>query len=235
MAEIAESPRVLVLTADVDPTADRVMDQLARRGVPFTRLDPSRFPSELGLTASLDGSGQWSGRISGCPREVDLAALKSIWLRRPGPVGVVEQTSISHESAKWCERQASEGLYGVLGALSGACWVNPPDASRRATSKAFHLAAAASAGLHVPPTLITNDPAAVTKFADGLFQADRTVVPSTTVLTKPLHARSTREITGELSGVLYTERVQLDDWLTHGSRLPRINFRPRFLRVTTCA
>lgn len=51
---------VLILTEECDPTADRVIGELNRRGVPVLRCDTSWFPSRLGLDAYLNGA-LWTG------------------------------------------------------------------------------------------------------------------------------------------------------------------------------
>ncbi|MGH3326254.1 MAG: MvdC/MvdD family ATP grasp protein [Streptomycetales bacterium] len=198
---MAECPRVLVLTADLDPTADRVLACLRERGVAFTRFDPAVFPADGRLWAALDGGGRWSGRLRGGPRAVDLAELRAVWYRRPGEV--TPRHGLGAEQERWCAAQAREGLYGVLGSLPGVRWVNDPLVARIAASKPRHLAAAAACGLAVPPTLVTNVPAEVVEFAEGVGRR---------IVTKPLHSRSPRDAAGNLTGLLYTRRVPRERW-----------------------
>lgn len=49
-------PTVLILTQPFDATADGVVDELNRRGVPVFRCNPGDFPCDLTLVAEL-GSG----------------------------------------------------------------------------------------------------------------------------------------------------------------------------------
>ncbi|MFY9808563.1 MAG: hypothetical protein WAK86_15005 [Pseudonocardiaceae bacterium] len=69
-----EEPQILVLTAQVDPTADVVIQHLAAAGVPFARLDAAQFPTEAGLTATLDADNGWRTHLGG----ISLAGLRCL-------------------------------------------------------------------------------------------------------------------------------------------------------------
>lgn len=76
---------VLVLTQRFDPTADYVVMELTRRGVPVVRIDPGDFPAALTFAARL-GEG-WSGVLRSGARLVDLVAgikqqINRTWHRR---------------------------------------------------------------------------------------------------------------------------------------------------------
>jgi hypothetical protein len=179
-----DSPRVLVVTADVDPTADHVIRHLLERGVSFARLDGAHFPAELSLTATLgaaaeDGDG-WSGSMWGL-REVDLTRLRSVYWRRPGDVRPAEALPV--EQRQWCARQGRHALWGVLRALPVRL-VNDPAAVETAESKPVNLAAARACGLAVPPTLITNRAEDVPPFAAAVGGR---------IVYKPLEGRGLRD------------------------------------------
>lgn len=69
----------------------------------------------------------------------------------------------SDSVSRWALREARYGFGGVISALPG--WFNHPADMGRAEYKPMQLDAATRAGLRVPPTLITNDPAAMRDFA----------------------------------------------------------------------
>ncbi|HET9118412.1 MAG TPA: ATP-grasp ribosomal peptide maturase, partial [Pseudonocardiaceae bacterium] len=71
---------VLLLARDFDPTADAVLTELARRGVPVFRTDLAAFPQELRMDARLCG-GRWSGRLWNAHHAVALEEIRSIWNR----------------------------------------------------------------------------------------------------------------------------------------------------------
>lgn len=156
-----EEPRVLVLTAPVDPTADVVIQHLAAAGVPFARFDSAQFPTEISLTATLDADDGWRARLGG----VSLAELHSVYYRRPRRFAF--DPAIPTEQLNWCEGQARYGFWGVLETLA-VTWINPPSAVQRAEYKPRQLRLARQAGLSVPPTMITSCPRDVTAFASAV-------------------------------------------------------------------
>jgi ATP-grasp ribosomal peptide maturase len=185
-----DEPRVLVLTAPVDPTADVVIQHLTAAGVPFARFDAAQFPMEISLTATFDADG-WHARLGG----VNLAGIHSVYYRRPRRFTF--DPAISTEQLNWCEGQARYGFWGVLETLPVA-WVNPPGAVQRAEYKPRQLQLARQVGLSVPPTMVTSCPEDVTKFAS---------VVGGSIITKALYARTPRDADGYPTGVLYTAEV----------------------------
>jgi ATP-grasp ribosomal peptide maturase len=147
---------VLVVTGELDITADYVIMELNRRGVDVMRCDPGDFPQTLSLGARF-GSKQWTGRLTDGVRSVELSKVCGAWLRRPSPITV---DAVSE--AAWATREARAGFHGVLATLP---WLSHPEDLRRAEHKPLQLQMADRAGLSVPPTLITNDPAEAARFA----------------------------------------------------------------------
>ncbi|MGH3827587.1 MAG: MvdC/MvdD family ATP grasp protein [Pseudonocardiaceae bacterium] len=186
-----EDPRVLVLTAPVDPTADVVIQHLTASGVPFARFDAAQFPMEVSLTATLGADDEWRVCLGG----VRLAGLRSVYYRRPRRFAF--DPAIPVEQLSWCEGQARYGFWGVLETLPVA-WVNPPSAVQRAEYKPRQLRLARQAGLSVPPTMITSSPEGVAEFA---------AAAGGSIVTKALYARTPRDADGYPTGVLYTAEV----------------------------
>lgn len=195
-----EEPRVLVLTAPVDPTADVVIQHLAAAGVPFARFDAAQFPTEISLTATLDADDGWRARLGG----VSLAGLHSVYYRRPRRFAF--DPAIPTEQLNWCEGQARYGFWGVLETLA-VTWINPPSAVQRAEYKPRQLRLARQAGLSVPPTMITSCPRDVTAFASAVGGS---------IVTKALYARTPRDANGYPAGVLYTAEVLPDQYSDPG-------------------
>lgn len=185
-----EEPRVLVLTAPVDPTADVVIQHLTAAGVPFARFDAAQFPMEISLTATLDADG-WRVCLGG----VRLVGLHSVYYRRPPRFAF--DPAIPTDQLNWCEGQARYGFRGVLETLA-VTWINPPSAVQRAEYKPRQLRLARQAGLSVPPTMITSCPRDVTTFASAAGGS---------IVTKALYARTPRDADGYPTGVLYTAEV----------------------------
>ncbi len=195
-----EQPRVLVLTAPVDPTADVVIQHLAAAGVPFARFDAAQFPTEISLTATLDTDDGWRACLGG----ISLARLHSVYYRRPRRF--VFDPAIPTQQLTWCEGQARYGFWGVLETLP-VTWINQPSAVQRAEYKPRQLRLARQAGLSVPPTMITSSASDVTAFASAVGGS---------IVTKALYARTPRDTDGYPTGVLYTAEVLPDQYSDPG-------------------
>ncbi|TQE15804.1 ATP-grasp ribosomal peptide maturase [Streptomyces ipomoeae] len=145
---------VLVVTRVDDTTADVVIEELVDRVVPVVRLDPADFPETVTVAARVEGSGL-TGQIRTATRVASLDGIRSVYWRRPGPYSAPE--GLDGQDAHWCADQARYGLGGILAALPYARYINHPRRNRAAEYKPAQLSTAAQCGLHVPPTLLTND------------------------------------------------------------------------------
>ncbi len=150
---------VLVLTARFDPTADLVVEELTARNVAVFRCDSGDFPTRLQLSAEL--SGEWSGKLSSPARSLDLGLVRSAYYRRPSAFRM--PLDIAPHDESWATTQARLGFGGVLAAVPR--WLNHPARIGSAGYKPVQLSEAIKAGLAVPRTLFTNDPAAARDFA----------------------------------------------------------------------
>ena len=194
-----ESPQILVVTAQYDPTADLVVRHLNDRGVPFLRLDTRQFPAEVTLTAETSGDQPWRGDISDMRRRLRLESLRSIYVRRPS--GFRMPSAMPVAERRWATEQARLGFWGILATLP-VLWVNEPIAKQATDCKPLQLRWARQAGLCVPDTLITNDSAAVASFARR---------HGGQIITKPLTGKVTDE-DEQPAGVLYACPVGEDRW-----------------------
>ncbi|MFG2775320.1 MvdC/MvdD family ATP grasp protein [Streptomyces sp. NPDC048350] len=193
----ATAPRVLVVTYALDPTADYVLRELNARGVPFWRSDLADFPTRTSLTAELRPDGRWAGAWHGETRGVDLSELRAVWWRKPTPHDFPE--TMSEPERRFAATQAKHAMT-VLSSLPNVLWVNRPQANADCT-KPVQLAVAVESGLHVPETLITNDPDAVAAFAAR---------PGGPIITKVLGGIVHTE--GGRRGQLYTRRVPAEQF-----------------------
>ncbi|MGH3713438.1 MAG: ATP-grasp ribosomal peptide maturase [Micromonosporaceae bacterium] len=186
---------VLVLSEEVDPTADAVVDVLNERGVAVFRCDTAWFPLRMTLDAEIGADG-WDATLRTRHREVEFVGLRSIWYRSPTAFAFAD--GLSGPERRHAAMEAKLGLGGVLWSLP-VLWVNHP--GRQADLyKPVQLSVAQRCGLAVPRTLITNDPDAVRRFA---LACDGDVV------VKPLGAASIIEFGGRRP--LYTHRLSADD------------------------
>ena len=153
---------VLLLTHSGDYyTIDRVAEALARRGARPFRLDTDLFPEEVRLSARLSGD-EPAHVIEAKGERLSAAEVRAVWARKLWAARLDER--LGEEFRVLCARESFAALEGFLDGLAGARWVNDPRRERAAEDKLRQLRAAREAGLEVPRTLLTNDPAEARAF-----------------------------------------------------------------------
>ncbi|HWE87881.1 MAG TPA: ATP-grasp ribosomal peptide maturase [Pseudonocardiaceae bacterium] len=152
---------VLILTGDLDSTADHMVEVLGDRGVEVHRINTAWFPSQLSVAAELRGD-RWVGALRTPHRVVDLETITSVWYRAPEAYQFAAELSAAER--QHANMEAKYGLGGILASLP-ALWVNHPSRMADIAYKPVQLVTAARCGLVVPGTLIANEPAPVQVFA----------------------------------------------------------------------
>lgn len=163
------APVVLVVTCLEDVTADLVITALHRRGVEVARIDPADIGPALRFDATIGTSLQWAGRLRTATREVELAAVRSVYHRRP-TLWTDRFGHLPQQQRDFAVAEARHGLGGLLANLPGARYVNHPAAATRADFKPGQLQTAARFGLPIPATLITNDLDTAEAFAAAPYE-----------------------------------------------------------------
>lgn len=151
---------VLVVTKELDPAADLVVDELTLLRVPVMRFDMGDFPQSVSLSVE-HATAPWTGVLADEYRSVRLEEVRAVYYRRPRLPAVSEELREPHRT--WAEEQALAGLLGTLYTLP-VTWVNRPDADAIASHKPGQLPVAAAHGLRTPRSLITTDHEAARKF-----------------------------------------------------------------------
>jgi glutathione synthase/RimK-type ligase-like ATP-grasp enzyme len=156
-----------------DPQVRRVARHLRERGVEPLILDLARFPGS-GHASLVDG-------VPSC-RSVDLASVRAWYVRsmpralpfQPlsdgGEPGSADALRSATKRAYAAGRERRSFLVSFVGALerAGAQLVNPPHAAAQHFLKLDQLELLRAAGIPLPRTLASNDPAAVLAFAREL-------------------------------------------------------------------
>jgi hypothetical protein len=150
-----------------------VLAALARRGAAAALLDLALMPRQ-GVVRLGHGGGGPSVLILPDGTLVEASQVRAAWWRR-GLEPVVHD-GLSYGAAHHARLQWEALLHGFLGGLA-ARLVNDPWLEARAARKPAQLAAAERAGLQVPETLVTSDPAAAAAFLDGLGEARAVAKP----------------------------------------------------------
>jgi ATP-grasp ribosomal peptide maturase len=193
----AAEPVVLVLGDAGDWSAAEVGKHLDARGVRWVLLDTADFPQRMSLDARLDtGYGGWRGEVAIDGQTLRLGEVTAVYYRKPRDFDLPE--GLSGPERRFSHAQARVGLGGVLASLP-VRWLSHPSALADAEYKPRQLALLRQAGLVTPPTLVTNDPAAVRAFAAA--QGD--------LVVKPLAEPIVWEGGGE--SVVFTRRLVAED------------------------
>jgi MvdC family ATP-grasp ribosomal peptide maturase len=155
---------VLLLTHSADfYTIELVAAALSRRGARTFRLDTDRFPATVKLSAHTGNDGAIH-LITDAGAQVSSAEIRAVWLRKLWTPQM--DADLDERYREMCIRESVAALDGFLDALHDARWVNEIQRERAAENKLRQLRLAAQAGLSIPRTLVTNDPAAVRRFYD---------------------------------------------------------------------
>jgi MvdC family ATP-grasp ribosomal peptide maturase len=153
---------VLLLTHSGDfYTVDLVAQALARRGVRPIRFNTDLFPSRIRLSAHA-GDERSAVFFTETGEQISSEEVRAVWARKLWPPRMNDDLDERYRSM--CVNESAAALDGFLDALHSARWVNDLACQREAENKQRQLRLAARAGLRVPRTVVTNDPAAARQF-----------------------------------------------------------------------
>jgi hypothetical protein len=157
---------VLIITNDHDSHADYVVRELHKREIPVFRFHPEDFPHACSVSIEIR-DGHIDGEIRNALHRVALGDVGAAWFRRSRNMFIGRVNMTSEKLTDYVYAQSSATLAALCDGLR-TLWVGHPYALRRAEVKAVQLAEASKAGLKTPKTLISNDPAQVAAFVEGL-------------------------------------------------------------------
>lgn len=155
---------IVVISSERDAHAMHVLDCLQRRGATATLLDLADFPQHLHLSLGFNGTSSPRHRLSGRAVDLDFSECRVIWWRRPQPFVVHEEVGSAVDRA--FAYSEGDAAFGGLWLSVDAFWINHPTRDEEASRKVYQLKVAREAGLRVPRTCITNDPARAKEFIE---------------------------------------------------------------------
>ncbi len=162
MPPTAPRDAILLLTHSGDfYTIDLVSQALARRGVRPIRFNTDLFPSSIKLSARA-GDERTARLFTEAGEQISVTEVRAVWARKLWSPRMAHD--LDERYRLMCVEESIAALEGFLDALHDACWVNDLQRQRAAENKQRQLRLAACAGLRVPRTLVTNDPAAARQF-----------------------------------------------------------------------
>jgi len=154
---------ILLISNERDITTDYIVLELQRRKIPYLRLNTERLstghircrPASKGSTWEIDFAG----------RVFATSDVSAAYFRRPA-VPIVSPSVADAAERQYCEQEWTSILRSLYTAIDDR-WLNSPTKIAIAEDKPLQLSVAASVGLRVPETLITNDYDAAMHFIEG--------------------------------------------------------------------
>ncbi len=143
---------VLIVSSIYDFSTDLVVQELEKREVSYFRLNKEDFDNYR-LTIDIQGK-TLEIHVNGIVYEV-TSSLKSIYFRQP--VFLRSTPSSGFEIAEQLSRSQWMGFLRSLVIFDEARWINRPEATYLAETKAYQLVAANDIGFRIPKTLIGNN------------------------------------------------------------------------------
>ena len=199
MTPITSRDAVLLLTHSGDfYTVDLVAQALERRGARAIRFHTDLFPSSIKLSARA-GDERAAHMYTDDGEQISAAEVHAVWARKLWSPRMAED--LDERYSLMCVRESAAALEGFLDAFHDARWVNDLQRQRSAENKQRQLRLAARAGLRVPRTLVTNDPAVARQFFS------ETEGQTVTKLLRPL--TTSMDVTGQ--AFVYTNRLCEED------------------------
>jgi hypothetical protein len=160
--------RILIITEASDLHSDAVAYALRKKGHVCECLITPDFPTLLGLSMRLrpgDPDGRFVLRGLDLDSDSREGAFDTVWMRRPGAPVLPEDMHPGDKqvATRQCEVFLSN-LVAFVDPGKRAFWVNPLSSDATAQQKSCQLRSAVRAGLKIPDTLISNDPAEIRAF-----------------------------------------------------------------------
>ena len=115
-----------------------------------------RFPLDEGLSVDFTKESHRVTQTS-FRGKFDVTAPRVIWYRRLGSVGLAP--GLTPKFRKFSAAEADFAIEGILSILEPCKWFNEFWAARRASNKLLQYRLARDAGLTIPATLVSNEPA----------------------------------------------------------------------------
>ena len=178
-------------------TIDLVAEAVGRRNVRPIRFNTDLFPSRVKLSARA-GDERATQLVTETAEQISAGEVRAVWARKLWAPRMDQDLDERYRAM--CVNESAAALEGFLDALHQARWVNNLDRQHAAENKQRQLRLAAQAGLHVPRTLVTNDPAAARQF---FAETDGQMVAK---LLRPLDVSMEAD-----TAFVYTNRVREED------------------------
>jgi len=154
---------ILIVTNQLDPTADLVIAEFHRRNISFLRFNIEEFPAKVKCSISIDECESLDAHFDfGLGRKIFVSEIKSVYYRRP-KAPLIDPKITSGEAKKFVLQETQAAMNGLWMAMD-CLWVNHPKYIRVADFKISQLQIAKQLGFSIPKTLVTNEPEKAREF-----------------------------------------------------------------------
>lgn len=153
---------ILIAGGIADKVTELVCSRLDACGYPYRLFDLGRYPEGHGLKMRWS-DGVPHGYLSGPGWRLDIDEISGAYVRFLGPEGRVLPRDLPEPQARQLQLEADTALLYALDGLPCPV-VNRLGGGMSNNSKPYQIILIAQAGLKVPPTIVTSDPAAVEAF-----------------------------------------------------------------------
>ena len=159
-------PRIGILSLDDDIHGHFVKKKIEdQHGVWCCLIPSDRIAARGGLTWTSELEAEaWLPTTDGTT--VDVGTLDALWCRR-APVKQTLPAEADPEFADHIDLATETATYGMLLDRFRGRWINDPVAMWSASNKLVQLRAAQHAGLRIPSTLVSQDPARIRSFCSA--------------------------------------------------------------------
>jgi glutathione synthase/RimK-type ligase-like ATP-grasp enzyme len=164
---------ILVCGGLADGVTELVCSRLQDCGYPYRLLDLARYPEDYRVCWRWTDSGP-EGWIAGSDWRLDLDAISGVYVRFLSPQDRPQLPGLSGSDTAALRAEGDLSLMALLADLQCPV-VNRIVGGLSNNSKPYQALVINRAGLRVPPTLVTSDPAAVrafhAKYGDVIYKS----------------------------------------------------------------
>lgn len=154
---------ILLISDPYDLHADRVRDDLARKGYACARFNTVTYPAQSVITLT-QGDVDDLAYLETEGRRIHFHEVRTVWNRRPAIPRI--QCELDPHDRDLVFNEAHHVLRSLSTFTSDAFWVNPYWAEKAAQVKPHQLFVARECGLKIPKTLITSNPEEALEFCE---------------------------------------------------------------------
>lgn len=155
---------ILIISNSKDIHVDYLIPILQRRQQQYFLLNLDHFPRDYQLN-QMFLKGKQLAEIKHIPTnsKVNLAEVRSIWLRKPAEYSYLSE-ELSAQELAYAKLETEQAIFGLLYGLD-CYWISHPVALRGSDWKGEQLSRAAKMGFNIPNSLLTNMPENLHSFA----------------------------------------------------------------------